>query len=363
MAAAIFAVHPMQAEAVNYIWARSIVLATLLCLAACGIWLEGRVGSRSPASRWRCWPKRNAPPFRSSADLLLERKRLRLHWAPCWRSRWPPERTSSGQPPSLPARPRDCRRASRRGATCSPRGRRFCRYLRLLVAPYGFTVDPEVRVPPLWLGLLAWALSSLAVRLLRLARGTRRRACGSGGLILLIPSSSIFPAADLAADRRMYLPMLAFAAAAGLLLDRVEVAACGSPWPLVLAAGQRHPHLGLDERSARCGREAVRRAPGQGAARKSNWRAPYRRRKHSNCCRRRADLAPHDPAIAAEIGKMLLAEGQADAALEEFGRALALDPRRCAQLQQSRRGPGRARANRSGARRFRTRAATSTRTC
>ena len=36
--------------------------------------------------------------------------------------------------------------------------------------------------------------------------------------------------------------------------------------------------------------------------------------------------APHDPAIVAEVGKILLAEGQADAALEEFGRALALDP-------------------------------------
>ena len=39
------------------------------------------------------------------------------------------------------------------------------------------------------------------------------------------------------------------------------------------------------------------------------------------------DLAPYDPAVAAETGKMLLAEGQPDAALTEFGRALALDPR------------------------------------
>jgi Flp pilus assembly protein TadD len=37
--------------------------------------------------------------------------------------------------------------------------------------------------------------------------------------------------------------------------------------------------------------------------------------------------APYDPSVAAEMGKTLLAEGQADAALTEFGRALALDPR------------------------------------
>jgi Flp pilus assembly protein TadD len=36
--------------------------------------------------------------------------------------------------------------------------------------------------------------------------------------------------------------------------------------------------------------------------------------------------APHDPAIAAETGRILLGEGEPDAALEEFGRALALDP-------------------------------------
>jgi Flp pilus assembly protein TadD len=38
------------------------------------------------------------------------------------------------------------------------------------------------------------------------------------------------------------------------------------------------------------------------------------------------NLAPYDPAVAAETGKTLLAEGQPDAALQEFGRALALDP-------------------------------------
>src|SRR3954465_5538729 len=41
-AAAIFALHPIQAEAVDYIWARSIVLATLFCLAALLDWTEGR---------------------------------------------------------------------------------------------------------------------------------------------------------------------------------------------------------------------------------------------------------------------------------------------------------------------------------
>jgi len=36
--------------------------------------------------------------------------------------------------------------------------------------------------------------------------------------------------------------------------------------------------------------------------------------------------APYNPDIATETGKILLTEGQFDAALEEFGRALALSP-------------------------------------
>src|SRR5581483_6577581 len=42
IAAALFAVHPIQAESVDYIWGRSIVLATLLVLASLYEWIEGR---------------------------------------------------------------------------------------------------------------------------------------------------------------------------------------------------------------------------------------------------------------------------------------------------------------------------------
>jgi len=38
-------------------------------------------------------------------------------------------------------------------------------------------------------------------------------------------------------------------------------------------------------------------------------------------------LAPQDPAVAAETGRVFMAQGNPAAALAEFGRALALDPR------------------------------------
>src|SRR5258708_34678402 len=40
VASAIFAIHPMQAEAVKYIWGRSVVLASLFCLASLLAWLN-----------------------------------------------------------------------------------------------------------------------------------------------------------------------------------------------------------------------------------------------------------------------------------------------------------------------------------
>ncbi len=42
VAAAIFAVHPIQAEAVDYIWGRSIVLAAVFCFASLLEWIRGR---------------------------------------------------------------------------------------------------------------------------------------------------------------------------------------------------------------------------------------------------------------------------------------------------------------------------------
>src|ERR1035441_218384 len=42
VAGVLFALHPIQSEAVDYVWARGIVLAALFCFAALWQWLEGR---------------------------------------------------------------------------------------------------------------------------------------------------------------------------------------------------------------------------------------------------------------------------------------------------------------------------------
>jgi Flp pilus assembly protein TadD len=123
----------------------------------------------------------------------------------------------------------------------------------------------------------------------------------------------------------MYLPMLGFAAAAGWLLTRVRGAALALVVVLALAAvGMGRTHVWMTEE--RLWREAVRRAPEKIRPKVQLARAvPAAEALDLLADARR--LAPNDPEVAAETGKILLSEGQPVGALEEFGRALALDPR------------------------------------
>jgi tetratricopeptide (TPR) repeat protein len=195
------------------------------------------------------------------------------------------------------------------------------RYLRLVLVPYGFTLDPDPRTAA-WLAAAAWAALALAVFVLvRRAGGAAWVTWLVAGLILLIPSSTIFPAADLAADRRMYLPMFAFTAALGVLLEPLR-ARWAVPALLVLLTVQRSVVWLSDES---LWREAVERAPDK-VRPKIQLARTLPAAKALELLGRARTQHPYDPAIPAETGRILLAEGQAAAALEEFGRALALNP-------------------------------------
>jgi tetratricopeptide (TPR) repeat protein len=314
-AAAIFALHPIQAEAVDYIWARGIVLATLLCLAAMWEWLNERHWT---AVAW------------FAAALLAKEEVAAFPLVLWWLSRKKPAPVAAMLALSVAAGVRAAYATavtpgSGAGlqAGIAPakyflaEGLAILRYLRLLVAPYGFTVDPDLRVPPVWLGVLAWlGVAALAVLAWRYAKWAL------AGLVLLIPSSTIFPAADLAVDRRMYLPLFAFAAAAGPYLARAWTAQALAVALTILSF--LRTQVWMSERSLWT--EAVERAPDKVRPKIQLARAAPAAQALELLGQAR-NLAPYDPVVAAETGKTFLAEGQYDAALAEFGRALALDPR------------------------------------
>ena len=322
-AALIFAVHPIQSESVDYVWARPILLATLLCLASLSAWLAGR---RWIAVLWfvlALLAKEECAAFPMVLAWIEWRKSeksitwiapiaamLGLAVAAGARVIWALSVT-----PGAPAGA---------GAGITPvqyllaQGPVILRYLQLLIVPYGFTVDPDLRAAP-WIAAAAWA-ALIAIVIL----AWKRAPWVIPGLILLIPSSSIFPAADLSADRRMYLPMVAFSAAVGVLLARVrQTAVVASVAAVLVILSVQRSIVWMSEESLWT--EAVERAPGKVRPKVHLARA-LPAAKALELLSKAQQQNPYDPAIPAETGRILLAEGQPDAALAEFGRALALSP-------------------------------------
>ena len=102
IAGVLFALHPIQSEAVNYVWARSIVLASLFCFGALWQWTRGRPWIAVAWFAAALLAKEECAAF----PLLL----VWLEWrgdlpgarqskaalAACLRSPWLPGRVSSG---------------------------------------------------------------------------------------------------------------------------------------------------------------------------------------------------------------------------------------------------------------------------
>jgi hypothetical protein len=341
VAAALFAVHPLQAEAVDYVWGRGIVLAALLCFAALLCWITDRPWVAVACFAAALLAKEECAAFPLVLAMLPPRPRGRRHIAVMLGLS-----VAAGARVVYAAAVTPGALAGLR-AGISPwkyllaQGPVILRYLRLLIVPYGFTVDADIHVPPLWVGVLAWAAIAALAALLWRYRTHPWATWLLAGLILLIPSSSIFPAADLSADRRMYLPLLGFAAAAGcLLVGQVSnlrrivnpPSSTNAPPHAVMASvivvaltafGIARTQVWMTEE--RLWREAVRRAPDKVRPKIQLARAVPAAEALELLARAR-NLAPNDPAVAAETGKILLSEGQPAAALQEFGRALALDP-------------------------------------
>ncbi|MBI4877394.1 MAG: tetratricopeptide repeat protein [Acidobacteria bacterium] len=314
-AAVLVGVHPVQAEAVNYIFARGTLLATLLCLASLACWLSGR---RWTAVAWfaaALAAKEECVAF-PLALLLLDRRNLApiaamlaLAAAAGTRVLW-----AAGAIPGAGAGAGSAVAALDYFAA---QGVVILRYLRLFVIPWGFTIDPQMAPVPAGVAALAWlALAAVAFAL-------RKQAWFLAGLLLLLPSSSVFPASDLAADRRLYLPLIAFGAAAAVPLSRVRWIWLAPPVLLLTALSAHRTWVWMSEE--RLWEEGVDRAPGKTRPRIQLARAAGGARAE-RLLREAKAMAPGDPAPAAELGRLYLETDRPGEALAEFGRALALEP-------------------------------------
>src|SRR5947208_16498523 len=134
-------------------------------------------------------------------------------------------------------------------------------------------------------------------------------------MVLLLPSSSIFADSDGAADRRMYLPMVAFAACIGLLLERVKPALVVTAIAVVLIGLSIQRTLVWQTKQS-LWTDAVEKSP-------NKVRTKIQLARYSDPPRaldlleQAAKLAPDDPRIPTEAGRICLQIGDNARALTE----------------------------------------------
>lgn len=327
LAAAVFAFHPLQTEAAAYIFARATLLAALFSLLAIDAWWKRRywwgVGWFVVALL--------AKEEVAAVPLLLGL----LEWS-TRRNRaviWPLTTMSAA---SLAAGLRALYATSvtagsgagaQAGITSfdyfSYQGVSILRYLQLLLVPVGFTVDAEVHVAPLAAALAWGVIVVVALLAWRTVRAAQAGFWILGGVLLLLPSSSIFPAADLAVDRRMYLPLFCFAALFGLLMQRANPKLLLGYASLLAVLSVAQTRVWLAPESLWM--EAARQAPGKVRPKRQLARVvqPAQAVELMEEAKR---LAPEDAAVASDLGLSYLRAGRPELALAEFGRALALEP-------------------------------------
>jgi protein O-mannosyl-transferase len=314
--ALLFAVHPLLSEPVQYIFARSSLLATLFCLAALDAWTRQKPWTAVAWFLPALLAKEECVAFPLALILL--------------RPVWPPLAAMLALSAAAGLRVLYATKVvagagSGFDAGVTPgqyflaQGLVLWGYLLRLILPHGLTLDPPAPTPNLEASVLGW-VALLVLTGLALWRVHPAGRWFAFGLILLLPSSSILPAADLVAWRRLYLPMTAFCLAAAYLLPRRAALPILAIFTLLsgLRAVAWRDEAGL-------WREAAAAAPDKLRPRLQLARlAPPA--EALVILAEAEQIAPGDPQIASSKGRAYLQQGDAPRALAEFGRALAQRP-------------------------------------
>lgn len=319
IAAAIFALHPIQTEPVAYVYARGTLLSTLFCVLSLRSWTQHLYTSSAIFFGLALLCKEECVTFPlfllliggaflPAAGMLFLSLAAGLRVFIVIRTLQIAGAGLGSQVSTLDY--------------LSTQGTVILHYLRLLIVPYGFSFDPDLSVVSGWRALFSWA--AVAVLILVAIKLRRYGRWFIAGLILLAPSTSIFPADDLAADRRLYLPMIALSALAGILLVKLNqrmltIAMVACLGCLTFA----QTRVWITDRSLWT--QAVSHAP-----KKLRPRVLLSRASDLDTALRMLDaaqtIAPKDPAFAVEKGVRLLDAGFPSQALAELDKALILAP-------------------------------------
>jgi tetratricopeptide (TPR) repeat protein len=364
LAAALFAVHPLETEAVSYIFARASLLSTVFVLLCFALFLRARYAWSAAAFAISLLAKEEAaalPAFLLLYDYLRVARR---DWREIARRKWyyaallgfvvlaaarlfyvlkiTPEPGVGlevrGIPPLVYA---------------LTEARVVWRYLALVVLPIHQNLDydiafsrslwqPATTLPALiaLLALLAWLIREAGRGeregggLKPEARSLRPAFWALGFFLLLAPSSSVVAQADAMYEHRTYLPMASLVMALGWLLWRATAwlrssgARAGAATALVLAltaATVARNQVWANELSL--WRDVVRRSPNKGrpyiglARGLTQSGQPEAARQ---ALERGVAVDPNNRDLRLNAGVLALQEGDGPAALAHFERALRL---------------------------------------
>jgi protein O-mannosyl-transferase len=318
-AAAIFAVHPLQAEAVNYVFARSTLLMAVFCLMSLNDWVRAR--------HWRAVVWFGLAMLAKEEAVAWPVFIALLHWSMSRNAaEWRAIAAMFGLALVLGARVLFAAVVTA-GSGAGPhagisawgyfwtQGLVILRYFATLVAPLlPYRVDSPVGPGFYWWAWLAIVVG--AALALRYSGRAKWALWALAALVLLLPSSSIFPAADLAADRRMYLPVLAAGAGLAVRFSWMSHAV----YALVLLSILRTADW-LDPE--RFWRKQAEGGSTRSVVQLARVVEPAESARLLEDAKRKS---PNDALVASELGRVYASSGAPEKALAEFGRALALTP-------------------------------------
>ncbi len=327
VATGIFALHPLQTEAVAYVFARATLLATLCCLLAWKDWLAGR---HWRAAAWFLLGLLSKEECAAFPAVLWLVDWARGRWE---RRSWPPLIVMTAAAAVAGARLLYVASHLRgtgiaRAAGIAPAAyamtqpRVVLRYLALWLVPLRQNFDHDIRIGA---GVAA-TIGLLALVALALWQVRRGGVWLLGAMVLLAPTSSVIPLADLMFEHRMYLPMVSLAALAAILLERVPRSGAAMILLIFTMAAWSRGRVWANEEtlwSDAAAKSPRKVRPKLQLARAVAQKDPQRAEALLLEARR---LEPSNAETYTQMGSLLLDQRDPYGALEEFNQALRLRP-------------------------------------